>query len=69
MSVLNILFQSNFLSLISFNNILYHISGVIVSVLSSGDAYSGIETRSGQAKDYTTGICCVFTKHAYRIKE
>jgi hypothetical protein len=37
--------------------------GVMVSVLASSAVYRGIESRSGQTKDYEIGICCFSTKH------
>jgi hypothetical protein len=39
------------------------IGGVMVSVLASSAVYRGIESRSGQTKDYEIGICCFSTKH------
>ena len=39
------------------------IGGVMVSVLASSAVYRGIESRSGQTKDYEIGICCLSTKH------
>ena len=36
----------------------------MVSVLTSSAVDSWIEPRSGQTKDYKTGICCFFAKHA-----
>ena len=41
-----------------------HISGVMVSVLAASEVDRGIDPRSGQAKDYTIGICCFSAKHA-----
>jgi hypothetical protein len=40
------------------------ISGVMVSVLTSGVVDRGFEPWSGQAKDYQIGICCFSAKHA-----
>jgi hypothetical protein len=40
------------------------IGGVIVSVLAMGAVNHGFEPRSGQAKDYNIGICCLSAKHA-----
>jgi hypothetical protein len=40
------------------------ISGVMVSVLASSVVDRGFEPRSGQTKDYKTGICCFSAKHA-----
>ena len=37
--------------------------GVMVSVLASSAVDRGIETWSGQTKDYNIGICCFSTKH------
>jgi hypothetical protein len=36
----------------------------MVSVLALSAVDRGFEPRSGQAKDYTIGMCCVFAKHA-----
>ena len=35
----------------------------MVSVLASGEADRGFESRSGQTKDYKIGICCFSAKH------
>jgi hypothetical protein len=35
----------------------------MVSVLASSAVYSGFELRSGQTKDYKTGMCCLSSKH------
>ena len=43
---------------------LYHIDGVMVSVLASSVVDRGFESRSGQTKDYEIGICCFSSKHA-----
>ena len=40
------------------------IGGVMVSVLASGVVDRGFESRSGQTKDYTIGICRFSAKHA-----
>jgi hypothetical protein len=40
------------------------ISGVMVSVLTSGVVDRGFEPWSGQTKDYQIGICCFSAKHA-----
>ena len=40
------------------------INGVMVSVLASTAVGRGLESRSGQTKDYKIGICCFSTKHA-----
>ena len=40
------------------------ISGVMVSVLTSGAVDCGFEPHSGQTKDYKIGICCFSSKHA-----
>ena len=36
----------------------------MVSVLASSTVDRGIESLSGQIKDYKIGICCFSTKHA-----
>ena len=36
----------------------------MVSVLASNVADRGFESRSGQTKDYTIGICCFSAKNA-----
>ena len=36
----------------------------MVSVLASSVVERGLESRSGQTKDYTIGICCFSAKHA-----
>ena len=36
----------------------------MVSVLTSSAVDRGIETRSGQTRDYKIGICCFSAKHA-----
>ena len=36
----------------------------MVSVLASSVVDRGFESRSGQTKDYNTGICCFSAKHA-----
>jgi hypothetical protein len=43
--------------------ILNPIGGVMVSVLASSAVDPGIESRSGQTKDYKIGICCFSAKH------
>jgi hypothetical protein len=40
------------------------IGDVMVSVLASSVVDCGSESRSGQTKDYTIGICCFSAKHA-----
>ena len=40
------------------------IGGVMVSVLASSAVDRGFESRSGQTKDYTIGICWFSAKHA-----
>jgi hypothetical protein len=47
-----------------FHFIIYHIAGVMVSVLVSRVIDRGFESRSGQTKDYNIGICCFSAKHA-----
>jgi len=42
----------------------YFITGATVSVFASSVVDRGFEPRSGQAKDYKIGICCLSTKHA-----
>jgi len=41
-----------------------HISGEIVSELTSSVVDHGFEPQSGQTKDNKTGISCFFAKHA-----
>ena len=36
----------------------------MVSVLASSAVDRGLESRSGQTKDYEIGICCFSAKHA-----
>ena len=45
-------------------SLVYHIDGVMVSVLATSVVDRGFEPRSGQTKDYTIGICCFSPKHA-----
>ena len=40
------------------------ICGVMVSMLPSSAGDRGFESRSGETKDYTIGICCFPAKHA-----
>ena len=40
------------------------IGDVMVSMLSWSVVDRGFEPQSGQTKDYKSGICCFFTKHA-----
>ena len=40
------------------------IDGVMVRVLASSEVDRVFEARSGQIKDYKSGICCFSTKHA-----
>jgi hypothetical protein len=47
-----------------FHFIIYHIAGVMVSVLVSSVIDRGFESRSGQTKDYNIGIYCFSAKHA-----
>ena len=47
-----------------FSYLFNRIGGIIVSVLASRVVYPGFESRSGQIKDYTIGICYFFAKHA-----
>ena len=42
-----------------FFNKMNHIGGVMLSVVERG-----FQSRSGQTKDYKTGSCCFFAKHA-----
>ena len=42
----------------------YRISDVMVSVLASSAVDRGLESRSGQTKNYKIGICCFSAKHA-----
>ena len=46
------------------HNFNYRIGGVMVSVLASSVVYREFKPRSGQTKDYQTGICCFTAKHA-----
>jgi len=41
-----------------------HIDGVMVTVLAWSGVDRGIESRSGQTKEYKIGICCFSVKHA-----
>jgi hypothetical protein len=41
----------------------YRISDVMVSVLASSAVDRGLESRSGQTKDYKIGICCFSANH------
>ena len=43
--------------------VIYHIGGIMVSVLASSAVDRGFEPRSGQTKDYNIGICCFSAKH------
>ena len=43
--------------------ILNRIGGVMVSASSSSAVYRGLESRSGQTKDYKMGMCCFSAKH------
>ena len=40
------------------------IGGIMVSMLASSGVDCGFEPRSSQTKDYKTGICYFYTKHA-----
>jgi hypothetical protein len=43
--------------------VIYHIGGVMVSILTSSAVERGFELRSGQPqKTIKTGICCFYTK-------
>jgi hypothetical protein len=44
--------------------ILNRIYGIMVSVFASSVVDRVFDSRSGQTKDYTIGICCFSTKHA-----
>ena len=44
--------------------VIYHIGGVMVSVLASSAIDCGFEPRSGQTKEYKIGICCFSAKNA-----
>ena len=46
-----------------FLNQINRIDGVMVSVLASSAVDRGFEPRSGQTKDYESGICCFSAKH------
>jgi hypothetical protein len=43
---------------------MYHISGVIISMLPLSAVDRGFESRSGQMKDYEISFCCLSAKHA-----
>jgi hypothetical protein len=43
--------------------VIYRIDGVMVSMLASTSVDCGVESRSGQTKDYKIGICCFSAKH------
>ena len=43
---------------------MYHICGVMVSVLASTVIDRWFERRSGKTKDFKVGICCFSAKHA-----
>ena len=47
----------------------HHIGGVMVSVLDSSAVDRGFEPRSGQAKDYSIGMCCFSAKHASLLRK
>jgi hypothetical protein len=40
------------------------IDDVILSVLAGSVVYLGVESLSGQTKDYNNGMCCFYAKHA-----
>jgi len=40
------------------------IGGEMFNVLASSAGVRGVESRSGQTKDYKIGICCFSAKHA-----
>ena len=42
---------------------MYHICGVMVSVLASSVIDRRFEPLSGQTKDFNVGICCFSAKH------
>jgi len=52
--------MSKVLTIIS---VMYHICGVIVSILILSAVDRGLEAQSGQTKDYKIGICCLSAKH------
>jgi hypothetical protein len=58
--------ESYLLDITSFESMLYfylyHIGGVMVSLLASSAVIHEFETWSGQTKDYKIGICCFSTK-------
>ena len=43
------------------NICLNRIGGAMVGVLASSAVNRGFEPRSGQTKDYKTGMCCCFS--------
>ena len=43
---------------------MYHICGVMVSVLASTVIDRWFEPRLGKSKDFNVGICCFSAKHA-----
>ena len=43
---------------------IYHISGIMVSMLALSVVDRGFKPQLGQTKDYKIGICCFSTKHA-----
>ena len=47
----------------------HHIGGVMVSMLDSSAVDRGLEARSGQAKDYSIGMCCFTAKHASLLRK
>ena len=49
--------------LVEFLSIIYCISGMMVSVLTSSAVDRGFEPRSGQTKDYKIGIYCFSANH------
>jgi hypothetical protein len=42
---------------------MYHVGGVMGSILVSREVNRGFEPWSGQTKDYKAGICCFSAKH------
>ena len=41
----------------------------MISMLTSSATYRGFEPRSGQTKDYETGMCCFSAKYAALVRQ
>ena len=50
--------------LVQIQNLINCIGGIMASVLALSAVYCELEPRSGQTKDYKTGICSFSAKHA-----